>query len=133
MGRDNGPRRANPLVKQYGQPFVPPADTPPDSWLLRPELPEASEVWNCNADKTPPDNYIDKPWKSKEDYLRAHYELLREDTLRGLRDAIREVRMMPQMGDSNITSIYDKVGRCSPRSSNDRLLKLSADLLERCM
>ncbi|KAI9882561.1 MAG: hypothetical protein M1823_005696 [Watsoniomyces obsoletus] len=109
MERGKASEQVNPLVKQYGQPFVPPDDTPPDSWLLRPELPESSEVWNADSNRTPHVNCIKGPWSTKEDYLRAHYELLREDALSGLRDALREVKMRPEMGDSDNTHIYDQV------------------------
>lgn len=54
-------------------------------------------------------NHIEGPWPSKNSYLRAHYELLREDSIAPLRDAVAYVRDEPKMMDSKEVSIYDKV------------------------
>ncbi|KAI9832987.1 MAG: hypothetical protein M1826_000766 [Phylliscum demangeonii] len=56
-----------------------------------------------------PVNIIHGPWASRADYLRAHYELLREDAIAPLRDAVAAVRETPEMEDGKAASIYDKV------------------------
>lgn len=56
-----------------------------------------------------PVNIVDAAWRSKEDYLRAHYELLREDAIAPLRDAVAVVQASPEMHDSKGACIYEKV------------------------
>ena len=53
--------------------------------------------------------HIEGSWPSKNSYLRAHYELLREDSIAPLRDAVAYVRDEPKMMDSKEVSIYDMV------------------------
>lgn len=51
-------------------------------------------------------------WADKEAYLSAHYELLREDALRPLRDAVSSVRITPQANEDAFMGqlgIYEKV------------------------
>ncbi|KAH7063112.1 putative DEAD box helicase [Macrophomina phaseolina] len=67
-----------------------------DSWLARPEIPTADEM----LDTTEPSNGVvsiapnktDGAWGCKEEYLETHYELLREDTIRPLREAVGRVK-----------------------------------------
>lgn len=54
-------------------------------------------------------NQIDEPWESRESYLSAHYELLREDTVALLRDAVAYVREEPMMTDTQEFCIYEQV------------------------
>ena len=56
-----------------------------------------------------PTNTIDGPWDDKEDYLRTHYELLREDAVASLRDGVQEFRERPWMSENSTVSIYEKV------------------------
>ncbi len=47
-----------------------------------------------------------------EDYLSAHYELLREDAIRPLREAVQQVRVTPQAKEDAFDTsigIYEKV------------------------
>ncbi|KAE8389150.1 P-loop containing nucleoside triphosphate hydrolase protein [Aspergillus alliaceus] len=84
----------------------------PEPWLLKPEVPSSSEVMGTESDTEFIDllpNRIIGPWKSKTEYLKAHYELLREDSVAPLRDAVAYVREDPQMQDSRTVSVYDKV------------------------
>ena len=68
------------------------------------------------ADSTADDDCIDLmpnnvvgPWPSKDLYLKAHYELLREDAVAPLRDAVAYVREDSQMMDSQTVAVYEKV------------------------
>lgn len=56
-------------------------------------------------------NLIDGPWESSAEYLKTHYNLIREDAVAPLRDAVAFVRNAPTMADTKDVSIYDKVSR----------------------
>ena len=82
------------------------------SWLSRPELPTAEELfspgpeidpsyWDDSSTPSLQPNVIDGPWQDKEEYLSTHYELLRENTLRPLREAIHQVQQMPFANESD--------------------------------
>ena len=58
-------------------------------------------------------NNIYEPWQSRDDYLSAHYELLREDTVSLLRDAVALLRNDPESGDTHEFCVYDKVAHIS--------------------
>ena len=112
------PERANELVRQYALSPAHPDDVDENSWLRRPEIPDAREILGAvgeaeDNDETEavdvPVNVIRGPWGSKEDYLRSHFELLREDVVAPLRDAVGEVRKSPGMSDSEVACIYEKV------------------------
>ena len=81
-------------------------------WLRQPEVPTSAEILLAGDDDVVlPANKIDGPWKSKDKYLKAHYNLLREDAVSPLRDAVEIFRQDPDMmeSDSKIVSIYEKV------------------------
>ncbi|GFF45258.1 helicase required for RNAi-mediated heterochromatin assembly 1 [Aspergillus lentulus] len=83
-----------------------------DPWLQKPEIPTPEEILPSSSDEECVElmpNRIDGPWSSKDSYLRAHYELLREDAVAPLRDAVAYVRNDPHMADSQAVSIYEKV------------------------
>ena len=78
------------------------------------EIPTTREILGNDEDEDDdgvdiPVNRIDGPWDSKVDYLRAHYELLREDAVAPLRDAVAAVKEAPEMQDSGGVCLYDKV------------------------
>lgn len=169
------PQRVNELVRRYGLSDSHPSGADPDSWLRRPELPDVSEILGrvgdgkdggassgsgdngANDDEDDDDaeavdvpvNNIDGPWGSREEYLRTHYELLREDVVAPLRDAVGLVRKTPGMVDNELACIYDKVSstplsppdvvdfgiRCmspaTPSPHKDPLLVFSSRRLER--
>lgn len=52
---------------------------------------------------------IDGPFESVSDYLGTHYELVREDTLSGLRAAILYVKNHPESDDTREIAIYEDV------------------------
>lgn len=71
------------------------------NWLDQPEIPRPEEVLRNDITSEADDlanighlqpYKIDGEYESKEDYLRTKYELLREDAIRPLREAIEEVR-----------------------------------------
>ncbi|OJJ48392.1 hypothetical protein ASPZODRAFT_165273 [Penicilliopsis zonata CBS 506.65] len=84
-----------------------------ESWLLKPEIPSPEEIMDTDdqdndcVELLP--NKIVGPWPSKQFYLKAHYDLLREDAVAPLRDAIAYVQADPGMMDSQTVSIYEKV------------------------
>jgi helicase required for RNAi-mediated heterochromatin assembly 1 len=84
----------------------------PSRWLCQPEVPTSAEILLAGDDDVVlPANKIDGPWKSKDKYLKAHYNLLREDAVSPLRDAVEIFRQNPDMmeSDSKVVAIYEKV------------------------
>lgn len=81
-------------------------------WRRRPEVPTTKEL--LREDVYLPGNIIDGPYDSVDEYLEAHYELLREDAFGGLRDAVAHVRENPESNDTQDISIYENVS-LSPR------------------
>jgi helicase required for RNAi-mediated heterochromatin assembly 1 len=83
--------------------------TKSDAWLSLTEMPTNSEIGDTgDEDVALAANKIKGKWKSKEKYLRAHYELLREDAVSPLREAVDTFRQDPDMMDSQSVSIYEK-------------------------
>ena len=79
-------------------------------WLKRPEIPTNEEVAllpDEEVELVP--NKVQGKWKSKDRYLRAHFELQREDGLSPLRDAVDRFKEDPDMMDDHSMSIYEKV------------------------
>ena len=83
-----------------------------EAWLSKPEVPSPEEVMANDSNEDDVmllPNKIIGPWESKEAYLKAHYELLREDSVAPLRDAVAYFREDPHMMDSPVVAIYEKV------------------------
>ncbi|KAL4821178.1 P-loop containing nucleoside triphosphate hydrolase protein [Aspergillus spinulosporus] len=81
-----------------------------EPWLFKPELPSSDEIFGSDGefvDLEP--NKIDGPWASKDTYLKAHYELLREEAVAPLRDAVAIFRSDPDMSDDKYVAVYEKV------------------------
>ncbi|OCT50332.1 Helicase required for RNAi-mediated heterochromatin assembly 1 [Cladophialophora carrionii] len=78
-----------------------------DGWLSQPEIPTNKELFADSADLLP--NKIDGPYKTKDRYLKTHYELVREDAVGCFRDAIHDFRKDPSTGDTHKFSVYDQV------------------------
>jgi hypothetical protein len=78
-------------------------------WLLKTEIPTAEEIL---PDETEPvelaENRLDRPWRNRKKYLETHYELLREDAISPLRDAVAQFRETPDMSDDSQIAVYDK-------------------------
>jgi helicase required for RNAi-mediated heterochromatin assembly 1 len=102
----------------------------PEAWRNLPEVPNKSEIcpnvdplvskmveqeaWNDYQNEpgyemTLPDNIIVGPWTSKEDYIGAHYQILREDAIAPLRYVVSEFRQHPNMLETNDVGIYTHV------------------------
>ncbi|KAH7311881.1 P-loop containing nucleoside triphosphate hydrolase protein [Rhexocercosporidium sp. MPI-PUGE-AT-0058] len=102
----------------------------PQAWRNLPEVPssaeikpvykdpniveEESEEWNAYQqdllyDEKLPHNIVDGPWPSKEAYLGAHYQIIREDSIAPLRSAVTEVQHTPSMDETDETRIYTGV------------------------
>ncbi|PVH72387.1 hypothetical protein DL98DRAFT_553156 [Cadophora sp. DSE1049] len=102
----------------------------PEEWRNLPEVPSSAEIkpvyrdpviveeepeeWNAYQqdvlyDEKLPHNIIDGPWPSKEAYLGAHYQIIREDSIASLRNAVTEVQANPFMEDTGETCIYTDV------------------------
>lgn len=83
-----------------------------DDWRTKPELPTTEEILGSDESSTDifllPNN-ISGPWPSTELYLSAHYNLIREDAIAHLRDAVLYVRTYPEMQEDANISIYEKV------------------------
>lgn len=101
-----------------------------EEWRNLPEVPSSAEIkpvykdpviveeepeeWNAYQqdilyDEKLPHNIIDGPWSSKEAYLGAHYQIIREDSIAPLRNAVTEVQANPMMEDTEETCIYTGV------------------------
>ncbi|WEW55997.1 DEAD-like helicase superfamily protein [Emydomyces testavorans] len=86
-----------------------------EPWTAKLEIPSSDEILGIGDGVNPGDavhlvpNQIDGPWQSTELYLKAHYELLREDAVAPLRDAVDYVRQNPRMRDTLDVCIYEKV------------------------
>lgn len=92
-----------------------------EAWLNKGEIPASIEISGAGADENPEEeldvqpNKVAGQWSSKDEYLRDHYNLLREDAIAPLRDAVFELRAEPNIMESDSVenaSIYEKV--CFP-------------------
>jgi len=107
--------QVNPDIKNYCFQAREAESTEGEAWTMKPELPSSDEILGTDLLDEDEDcvelmpNCINGPWPSKNSYLRAHYELLREDAVAPLRDAVAYVRDDPQMKDSPAVSIYERV------------------------
>jgi helicase required for RNAi-mediated heterochromatin assembly 1 len=118
-------------------------------WQKLPEIPTGGEIlrpskrsqnkWftdnECKDDLNDkdnavlPHNIIDRPWDSVEEYIGAHYQLLREDAIAPLRQAVSLYRSQPTMKDNQELSIYTHA--CRSISSVSYKLTRSAGLHSR--
>lgn len=131
------PQKLNNKVRQYYEPVKKPSDAGP--WLSRPEMPTSDEVMDIDTDNASNPDIVEivpnretGGWESQgklslhspavcsitdiatDAYLSAHYELLREDTIGPLREAICHVRKGPDLNEDAFKStvgIYQDVSR----------------------
>lgn len=109
------PPKINAQVSEY---YVEPVVTD-GGWLAKPEVPTAEEVLDLYDDdiSSPdvvelPTNRVKGAWESKEEYLSAQYLLNREDSVRGLREAVTNIRLDPDKTEDFFDGkfgIYEKV------------------------
>ncbi|KAL5406333.1 hypothetical protein PMIN03_007833 [Paraphaeosphaeria minitans] len=84
------------------------------SWINKSEIPTSSELFPggnsasftvgeqiINLDEELRPNKVEGSYKSKEEYLGTQYNLLREDAIRPLRQAVEEVRKNPWRDESD--------------------------------
>ncbi|KAF2716380.1 P-loop containing nucleoside triphosphate hydrolase protein [Polychaeton citri CBS 116435] len=98
-----------------------------EGWTIRPQLPTSTEVMDqevSNGDVTGAvpllANLKKGAWPDKTTFLGAHYELLREDAVAGLRQALASVRIIPEAREDAFNGsfgIYDKVHVCGMTAS----------------
>lgn len=122
---DDKPRQTlNTYIREYFTAAEKPGGTA--SWLSRREIPTSAEVLrpanindrtsdsrgsNIATEKVElPVNKIIGKWRSKEDYLMAHYELVKEDVLGPFIDAVDDVRNNIPGKENEAYCVYDKVG-----------------------
>ena len=95
-----------------------PVDEESEPWVSKREVPSSLEIKGLDEnddieeDIQIPINKVHVPWTSKEEYLRDHYQLLREDAISPLRNAVAEVRKSPYINEKDSiedTAIYTKV------------------------
>lgn len=126
-GAHQGDQPANSLVimatnmsiRSYVKELQNKQKTYPSSWLSSREIPTSAELQGVVEDGENtssilvPVNEVTRPWKSKAEYLNAHYLLLREDAVSPLRNVISELENEPNIVESDSqenASIYEKVG-----------------------
>ncbi|KAF1985438.1 P-loop containing nucleoside triphosphate hydrolase protein [Aulographum hederae CBS 113979] len=113
-------RLGNSEVSKYFVSAAQPIKAGP--WISMPEIPTAAEILDHNEEgrrRTTDDppaslevNRVDGPWPSKETYLSSHYQLLRDDAIRPLRDAVQKVFEYPEEQEACFAGsigIYTKV------------------------
>jgi helicase required for RNAi-mediated heterochromatin assembly 1 len=101
----------------------------PEAWRNLPELPSSEEIkpqppdsslentqeeWDdyqkeARYDPKLPFNIIDGPWGSKIEYIGAHYQILREDSVAALRRSVSYVREHPDSMETEDTFMYTHV------------------------
>jgi helicase required for RNAi-mediated heterochromatin assembly 1 len=99
---ESRPTKVNDDIRKYYETASKPvAGAGP--WLDQPEIPHPHEILPeqpafiteealIGTDEGPRPKKTKSPYENTEDYLRTEYELLREDALRPLREAVAEVR-----------------------------------------
>jgi helicase required for RNAi-mediated heterochromatin assembly 1 len=116
----SGPSRRNNDICEYFELAKKPIRG--GAWLDKPEIPAPSEVLReqsftnealIDAGENLCPHKIEGAYEDNEDYLRTKYELLREDAVRPLREAIDEIRADPFKYESEYNNqsigIYDPV------------------------
>ncbi|OAL51624.1 P-loop containing nucleoside triphosphate hydrolase protein [Pyrenochaeta sp. DS3sAY3a] len=95
-------------------------------WLQKPEIPYPEEFYPDNPDSLSGEgeklidvdehirpHKVEGAYENNEDYLRTKYELLREDTIRPLRECINAIRAAPFQDeaeyDNHSIGVYDPV------------------------
>ena len=101
----------------------------PEAWRNLPEIHSSEEIMpqllNSDSDNSQekwddyqkeasynpklPFNIIDGPWGSKLEYIGAHYQILREDSVAALRRSVSYVRDHPDSMETDDTFMYTHV------------------------
>lgn len=90
------------------------ADPDAGSWLNKSELPSSAEINDPNDEYEIelPVNKVTGQWADRQEYLKSHHLLLREDAVSPLRNAVSEVRNEPHIMEQDSqedAAIYEKV------------------------
>ncbi|KAJ5832063.1 ATP binding protein [Penicillium riverlandense] len=97
-----------PAIRQYFEK----ADPADHDWRNKPEFPASEEILGTateTEDVLLAPNKISGRWSSTEEYLTTHYNLVREDAVAPLRDAVTFVREDPSIMDTKDVFTYEKV------------------------
>jgi len=117
---DKARPRGNPKIWSYLKQTQAVNQTP-GTWLSRPEIPTPNELldiqepWErVNGDVVLLEaNRVKGAWSSREEYLRTHYGLFREEAVRPLREAVTYMKDYPDHQESgnkgNSIGVYDHV------------------------
>lgn len=89
-------------------------DPDPTSWLNKSEVPSSAEINDPNDEYEIelPVNKVAGQWADRQEYLKSHHLLLREDAVSPLRNAVSEVRNEPHIMEQDSqedATIYEKV------------------------
>ncbi|KAK0279177.1 hypothetical protein LTR35_008912 [Friedmanniomyces endolithicus] len=116
------PSTLNLRIRNYFQPSTVPIHG--SAWLSRPAVPSTEEILDTDTASSNSADIVEivpnKPqgaWESKEAYLSAQYELLREDALQPLRMAVARMRITPEGNEETFCAsigIYDKASELPP-------------------
>ncbi|KAK1070025.1 hypothetical protein LTR74_004422 [Friedmanniomyces endolithicus] len=116
------PSTLNLRIRNYFQPSTVPIHG--SAWLSRPAVPSTEEILDTDTASSNSADIVEivpnKPqgaWESKEAYLSAQYELLREDALQPLRMAVARMRITPEGNEETFSAsigIYDKASELPP-------------------
>jgi helicase required for RNAi-mediated heterochromatin assembly 1 len=101
----------NKEIREYLKP-APVGTGAQEAWTTKSGVPSSKEILAIDDIGEELDlmaNKISGSWESRQMYLKTHYELLREDAVAPLRDAVAYVRNDPQMKDDQNICIYEKV------------------------
>ena len=82
------------------------------AWTSRSEVPTSEEIAGDEDEIPISCNKLVDPWASREEYLETQYQLLREDAVSPLRDAVSEMRAEPYIEEKNSqenAAIYERV------------------------
>jgi helicase required for RNAi-mediated heterochromatin assembly 1 len=128
------PSRINNDIWKYCQDASKPV-AKAGSWIDKPEIPtsiellpniptsftEGEQIIDFDEDVELRPNRVEGDYKSNEEYLGTQYDLLREDAIRPLRQAIEQVRKDPWREESDYPpssgiGIYEPVSRRSTLS-----------------
>ncbi|KAK3694195.1 P-loop containing nucleoside triphosphate hydrolase protein [Podospora appendiculata] len=83
------------------------------SWKSLPEFPTSAEILADRPAEYLPENLVEEPWSSEEEYLEAQYRILRCEGTEGLRSSVAtfadETQRGIEMVDDGATCIYTAV------------------------
>lgn len=98
-------------IREYVAAASAPLANTPKPWLLKSEVPTTEEILDDERTVHLSANRLDRPWPNQKKYLETHYELLREDAISPLRDAVHQFRETPDMCDDSQVAVYVKASR----------------------